>query len=387
VPPSAKRPRGTRVPDDLWLLEYVDLESRRLTRIPIDPLPFRVGRAPGLELSLKGPEVSSAHAQLDLEGGALSLRDLGSTNGTFVNRKPVRDPVRLADGDILHFASQEFRVRRASEIEAIQIASPATTRVSLDFTDLLSSADGLARLLESEAVISAFQPIVRFEDGVVVAVEALGRGAQPGLPREPARLFAIAKQVNAELELAAAFRRRALAAARGAHLELPLFLNAHPDELAAEPFIEELARLAAETPRLTLVLEISEHFAAPIDRLKELAGRLRAAGIGFAYDDFGAGLARIEEMAEAPADFLKLDAGLVRRIDAAPPAKRRLIGALVAAARELGMEVIAEGVETGGEALACIDLGARLAQGFFYGQPGALLEALRRRRPIERPCG
>lgn len=376
APPLLVPPAG-----DLWILEFVDLESRRLTRLPVAPIPFRIGRAPGLELTLKTPEVSSAHAMIEGDVGRLTVRDLGSTNGTFVNRQPVRSSTPLADGDILHFASQEFRVRRANAFESAQITAPATTRVSLDFSDLLSSADGLVQLLERGSVISAFQPIVGLRDRSIVAVEALGRGNQPGLPREPLRLFEIAAKINAERDLAAAFRRQAVAAARGAKLDIPLFLNAHPDELAAEDFLEDFARLAAESRELKLVLEISEHFAAPIEELKALSQRLRAAGVGLAYDDFGAGMARIEEMSEAPADYLKLDATLVRRIDASPPAKRRLLGALVAAARELGMEVIAEGVETPGEAAACVDLGARLAQGFLYGQPGPLLEALRAPRP------
>ncbi len=382
--PSEAQPPRTSAAGDLWILEFVDLESRRLTRIPVAPLPFRIGRSPGLELTLKTPEVSSTHAILEIEASRLAVRDLGSTNGTFVNRQPVSEPVALADGDILHFASQEFRVRRASLSEGAQLAAPATTRVSLDFSDLLSSADGLVRLLESGSVVSAFQPIVGLEELEIVAVEALGRGALAGLPREPARLFEIAAKINAELELAAAFRRQAVAAARSARLDLPLFLNAHPDELVADEFLEEIANLAAESRDLRLVLEISEHFAAPIEELRALASRLRAAGVGLAYDDFGAGMARIEEMSEAPADFLKLDATLVRRIDTAPRAKRRLLGALVAAAQEVGMEVIAEGVESRDEALACLDLGARLAQGFLYGQPGPLLHALRPLRTGER---
>ncbi|MCB9378835.1 MAG: EAL domain-containing protein [Holophagales bacterium] len=381
MPRKSGPPLLVPTPGDLWILEFVDLESRRLTRLPVAPLPFRIGRAPGLELTLKTPEVSSAHATIEIGSDGLTVRDLGSTNGTFVNRQPVSSATPLADGDILHFASQEFRVRKANALESAQITAPATTRVSLDFSDLLSHADGLVQLLERGSVISAFQPIVRFDDGAIVAVEALGRGAQPGLPREPMRLFEIAAKINAELDLAAAFRRQAVAAARGAKLDIPLFLNAHPDELASEAFLQDFARLAAESPELKLVLEISEHFAAPIDELKALSERLRAAGVGIAYDDFGAGMARIEEMSEAPADYLKLDATLVRRIDAAPPAKRRLLGALVAAARELGMEVIAEGVETEAEAAACIDLGAPLAQGFLYGQPGPLLDALRAPKP------
>ncbi|MCB1008000.1 MAG: FHA domain-containing protein, partial [Acidobacteria bacterium] len=84
MPRKSGPPLLVPTPGDLWILEFVDLESRRLTRLPVAPLPFRIGRAPGLELTLKTPEVSSAHATIEIGSDGLTVRDLGSTNGTFV---------------------------------------------------------------------------------------------------------------------------------------------------------------------------------------------------------------------------------------------------------------------------------------------------------------
>ncbi len=95
-------------------------------------------------------------------------------------------------------------------------------------------------------------------------------------------------------------------------------------------------------------------------------------GVGLAYDDFGAGTARINELAEAPADYLKFDAALVRELDRAPETKRRLLTALLDSAHDLGMTPIAEGVETPAEREACRQTGFRLAQGFLLGRPAPL---------------
>ena len=62
-------------------------------------------------------------------------------------------------------------------------------------------------------------------------------------------------------------------------------------------------------------------------------------------------------------------------MDAAPPSKRRLLKSLVAIVRDLGAEPLAEGVETAGEAEACVDIGFTRAQGFFYGPPMPVAEA------------
>jgi pSer/pThr/pTyr-binding forkhead associated (FHA) protein len=89
----------------------------RLRRIVVDPLPFRVGRLPGLALVLEVDSVSKEHAALLVRGGELYVRDLGSKNGTFVNCERVSERGRLGEtvlqeGDIIHFAQAEFRLGR-----------------------------------------------------------------------------------------------------------------------------------------------------------------------------------------------------------------------------------------------------------------------------------
>jgi hypothetical protein len=80
-----------------------------LRRIPIHPLPFRVGRQEGVELRLCDMSVSKLHAEIYRSESALRLRDMGSKHGTFVNLTRVED-ASIEDGDIIRFAGKEFRI-------------------------------------------------------------------------------------------------------------------------------------------------------------------------------------------------------------------------------------------------------------------------------------
>jgi EAL domain-containing protein (putative c-di-GMP-specific phosphodiesterase class I) len=94
-----------------------------------------------------------------------------------------------------------------------------------------------------------------------------------------------------------------------------------------------------------------------------------------AYDDFGTGQARLQDIVVVPPDFLKFDMSMIRGLDLATAGQQRLVRSLVEMARSLGIRVLAEGIETAGEHEACQQLGFELAQGFFYGKPARLPEA------------
>jgi EAL domain-containing protein (putative c-di-GMP-specific phosphodiesterase class I) len=132
---------------------------------------------------------------------------------------------------------------------------------------------------------------------------------------------------------------------------------------------ESLAGLRDLAPHLRLILEIHESALAKPALITSLRGSFDRIDVGLAYDDFGAGQARLIELAEAPPHFLKFDRIFISDIDKAPASKRRLLASLVAAARELLVETVAEGVETEAEAEVVSKLGFTHAQGFLFGQP------------------
>ena len=88
-----------------------------------------------------------------------------------------------------------------------------------------------------------------------------------------------------------------------------------------------------------------------------------------AYDDFGAGRARLRELAEAPPHYLKFDRSLIRGLDRASQSRRSLVRSLVSLAGDLEIETVAEGLETEAEAEICQELGFDFGQGLLFGAP------------------
>jgi EAL domain-containing protein (putative c-di-GMP-specific phosphodiesterase class I) len=101
--------------------------------------------------------------------------------------------------------------------------------------------------------------------------------------------------------------------------------------------------------------------------------------MGLAFDDFGAGQARIAELAEIRPDHLKFDRRIITGLDVADPSRRRFVQSLIQAVHDLGILALAEGIETQGEFEVCRDLGFETAQGFYLGLPESV-ETLRSRK-------
>ncbi|MGQ9660373.1 MAG: FHA domain-containing protein [Thermochromatium sp.] len=93
-----------------WYLEGYVGASKRLRRVPLYRFPFQIGRHQECDLTLDSNKVSRHHAKFDLVAGQLLLRDLGSTNGCFVNHRRIVQEQILFTGDVIHFADQEYRL-------------------------------------------------------------------------------------------------------------------------------------------------------------------------------------------------------------------------------------------------------------------------------------
>jgi len=147
-----------------------------------------------------------------------------------------------------------------------------------------------------------------------------------------------------------------------------LFINIHPHDLMDEKLIDGTAPLATIARRV--VLEITER--ASLDQMssvKETIVWLRAQHYRIAIDDLGSGYAGLTSFAVLEPDIVKLDMALIRGIDT-DTTKQRLVSSVVKLCKDMGILVVAEGIETVTELSRCVELGVDLLQGFFIGRPG-----------------
>ena len=353
-----KTTNGTKT---CWFLEGPFDDSDTVRSLPIYVNPFQVGRRQDVALTLLSPNVSNLHAELAQQNHALILRDLGSTNGTFVNGNRVQDFAVLSNNDLVQFASVPFRVRARFDHQITQTMQD----------DSLARAVSLVnfdRLMNERAVTPYFQPIVRVRDGGIVGYEALGRSRLP-LLGSPDEMFRIAKRLNLVVELSVMLRDEAVRVCHELRQCSLLFVNTHPQELTRPGLLESLRATRELYPAQPLVLEIHEHAVSDRYQMRALRSALTELNIGLAYDDFGAGQSRLNELVEIPPDFLKFDISLIRDIHRATPSRLRMLATLVQMVRDLGIAPLAEGVECKEENDACAELQFEVAQGYYYGRP------------------
>lgn len=104
--------RGQRKDASIWMLD-LEKGSKNLRGLHVDLLgPVVIGRSPSCDVVIDETYVSGNHARLSLQGPALILEDLGSTNGTMVNGNTIYEPVTLRDGDDIQIGDAIMRVSR-----------------------------------------------------------------------------------------------------------------------------------------------------------------------------------------------------------------------------------------------------------------------------------
>ena len=142
----------------------------------LNPVPATIGRSPESDVVINDPRVSRSHARIGFAGGRFVLEDLGSTNGTTLNGKPVSAPAALADGDALSLAG----VRAAFQVEAPTVvisAPPAALGLYIDLSTHEVSTDGRPVQLSPKEYL--FLAVLYRRAGSVVAHEDLAREVWP----------------------------------------------------------------------------------------------------------------------------------------------------------------------------------------------------------------
>lgn len=359
-----------------WHLSSHAPGSAEPCSVPVNTWPFRVGRNKDLPCCLASNNISKIHAEIVPDGPGLRVRDLGSRNGTFVNGVRIESDTELKHGDVLRFADLEFQVELHTDTEQAPAAEPVDT-AQQEHSDWVWSLLQFEKLFEGDAATPYFQPIVDLPARNVMGHEVLARSGLEGL-QNPAQMFRVAVRLNMEAQLSRLFRREGVHTAQQRGPQTTLFLNTHPAELHEPGLLRSLEELRSEAPQQPLVLEIHEAAVTDPLRMRQLRAALTDLEIGLAFDDFGAGQARLIDLIEVPPDYVKFDMCMVRDIHRGSEQRLQMLHTLVRMAHDLGVSVLAEGIECGGECDACIEAEFDYAQGFYFGPPVPASQAVHR---------
>jgi diguanylate cyclase (GGDEF)-like protein len=227
--------------------------------------------------------------------------------------------------------------------------------------------------LASGQIVAYFQPEVELSSGRVAAAECLARWEHPELGTLPPAVFTqCAERLGLMAELTRLMLRLSLAQQQvwaAAGWSMPVSVNVGPD-CATDPefpaVIVELLRTEGVPGRM-LTLEVSEQTGTAAVSAT-FFGQLAEAGVRVALDDFGAGFASLESLGGWPIDELKLDMSLVKPM-ATIASFRMIVRTTIDLAHQLGVKVVAEGVESEAVRSELHALGCDLAQGFLFARP------------------
>ena len=238
-----------------------------------------------------------------------------------------------------------------------------------------SIEDRLWLAIAGDELTLALQPKVRAADGRVLGAEALLRWHDPVLGTvSPTEFIPIAERSGIIGEVTAWVMRRALTQAAdwdAAGLDLTMAVNVSAIDLRQPDFVGMVRRLLAETgcSPTRLVLELTEScLADDPERAVAQFCELKGLGVSLSLDDFGTGYSSLSQLRRFPIDHLKIDRSFVHGTPDDSGAVS-IVRTIVALAQSLGIETVAEGVETDGQAGFLKRLGVDLLQGFLYGRP------------------
>ena len=244
--------------------------------------------------------------------------------------------------------------------------------IDLHDASLLSLMGELREAIEAGEVDIEVEPVVDLETGAIFSTEALVRWHHPvrGTLR-PGLFLPLAERNGLIVPLTTMVLDRAVAACaawRAAGLDIPISVNLSArsllDTMLPQTVAAALARWDLPSDRLTL--EITESIVlSDADRALGLLADLRRLGVRLSLDDFGTGYSSLTHLSELPIQQLKIDRSFVMQVHDSPR-DRAIITAVAGLARNLDLEVIAEGIEKPETASLLADIGCAYGQGHYF---------------------
>ncbi len=250
----------------------------------------------------------------------------------------------------------------------------------------LQLASDLRHAVEAGGLVAHFQPKVGLRDGRIEGMEVLMRWPHPQRGMiSPDEFIPLAEDGGLIVPLTTIALEAAMRECRvwrDAGIDIRFAVNVSARSLMDSRIVDEVRELLArwQIPGSLLQLELTESTV-----VEDLAGahgvllRLREMGVSFALDDFGTGWSSLGQLNDLPFDELKIDRSFVLAMRPGAP-EDAIVRSTIQLARELGLRVVAEGVEDDATRKRLADLGCDAAQGFLFARPGPAGAVAARRR-------
>jgi diguanylate cyclase (GGDEF)-like protein/PAS domain S-box-containing protein len=275
----------------------------------------------------------------------------------------------LGDADLaMYFAKRQGKSQ-------FQVFAP---EMRADLIDRLQLGEDLRAAIDADDIQVHYQPVVDMQTGAIVGAEALARWDHPTRgPVGPAVFIAVAEELNLATRIDAIVLRRACEQAElwraTGFPNLRMAVNLSGSNLGHPDLVASVAETLRTTgfPAANLELELTEGVAiAESAGALETLHELKALGLHLAIDDFGTGYSALSRLRALPFDTLKVDKVFVEELANADPAST-LAATILDMARVLGLQVVAEGVETSSQAAYLRLRGCDFGQGYLFSRPVA----------------
>ncbi len=262
--------------------------------------------------------------------------------------------------------------------------------------DVSGASSKLSAAIENGGIVAAYQPILSLEDGKVAGYEALARwrdqeeGAEEG-PETFVKAAEAAGKGGAlartMLDQAASFLAEKIKSEK--RKDLFVAMNVSWRQISDAQFADAVRGAIAKhaLPKKALILELTEADAVSDSALAgKVFKTLKEAGAALAFDDFGAGFTCLSNLHKYDFDFLKIDKSFAVDLENGGDGAK-IVSALAALGKDLGLKVIVEGVESKAAAKAALDSGCGYGQGFALGKPAENNRAVDKQRVLKRLAG
>lgn len=294
----------------------------------------------------------------------------------------AEDLLRDADS-----AMQHAKAQGQAGHEVFRTSMHARAMVLLEIETELRAA------LEREALTVHYQPIVALSSGTVIGFEALARWERsPGVFIPPGDFIGIAEEtglintLGAWVLRQACLRAREWSSLRSDGRPLVMSVNLSTKQFAQPDLVDQISRIVAETavPKETVRLEITESvLMLDPDAAATMLARLHDLGVHVCIDDFGTGYSSLSYLLRFPAKTLKVDRSFVAGLSRGGQ-HAEMVRTIIALARNVGMDVVAEGVETAEQLQLLRSMGCDYIQGFLVSKavPATAARALIEAGPL-----